>query len=88
MVNLVEICVENYRKSTRKTIVKLCKTFIQNKFFVYKIIYQLTFPTFPTTFFTNDKPLLLNYFFHYSTPPTTMTTKYINIVKKGNLNEN
>lgn len=88
MASLVEICVENYRKSTRKTIVKLCKTFIQNKTSVYKIVYQPTFPYFPTTFFANNKPLYLNYLFHYSTPPTTMTTKYINIVKKGNLNEN
>ena len=79
----VEIYVENIRKTARKTIVKLCKTFTHFKNSVYKIVYQPTFPYFPTTFSTTHPNLFLNYLFHYSTPPTTMTTKYINIVKKG-----
>lgn len=88
MANLVEIIVENYLKTICKTYVKLCKTFFYLKTNVYKIIYQPTFPYFSTISSTTLKHLYQINLFHYSTTPTTKTTKYINIVKKGNLYEN
>lgn len=82
MDSLVEIIVENIRITISKTSEKIRKTFSFYKKSVYKFFFQPLFLHFSTTLPTKPDNLLLSYFIHYSTYPTTITTKYNKIVKE------
>ena len=73
----VENSVKNSRKTMLKTNEKLWKTFTKIINHVKNLTSPLTFPNFPTDLLTTTRHLFNPYFFHYSTPPTTKTTKYI-----------
>lgn len=76
MVN-VEIKVENTRKTLRKTLENFEKIHPKNFLIVYKLNICRLFQIFLTNFSTIFSPQSPPNLFHYSTAPTTTTTKYI-----------
>lgn len=88
MTKKVEILAKNFRKTPRTNRENRCKTSTQTKSRVYKTLFQPTFPYFSTAFSTTSKPLYLINLFHYSTYPTTKTTKYNKIIEERKQNEN
>ena len=80
----VENNVENIVKITRKSFVKLCKTFSKLNQYVKNLRPSRLFQTLPTIFSTTLLPLTHPSLSHFFTTPTTKTTIYnIIIVKKG-----
>ena len=73
--------VDNKVEKLRKTMLESLENFVKNcpnsLLNVYKIYIHKLSQFFPTDFSTGYLPLFLINFFHYSTYPTTTTTKYI-----------
>lgn len=78
MVNeIVEKFVEKHLKTLFKSQQNFAKLYEIKLFNVYKASFHQLFQTFSTVFYTVTPPLNLSNYFHYSTYPTTITTKYI-----------
>ncbi len=83
---MVDLNVYNFVENPLKTLFKTMENFV-NPFkillqCVYKLSFHRLFQSFSTAFYTNSHSLLPINIFHYSTYPTTKTTKYINIEER------
>ena len=75
---VVNNIVDKPLKTLFKTNAKLYTAIQKNVSVVYKTTIHQVFPHFPTSFYTTNSPLYVINIFHYSTYPTTITTKNIN----------
>ncbi len=83
---MANIIVYNFVENPLKTLFKTMENFVkQNKIvvqYVYKISFHQLLQLLSTYFYTKFSSLSLINNFHYSTYPTTKTTKYINIEER------
>ena len=79
---VVENIVNKSFKTMLKTLEKCVDVYKKILFIVYKLSFHQLFPNFSTYFYTTNHSLLFTNCFHYSTYPTTITTKYINIEER------